>query len=253
MLTILKIMLGIVFGFLALLFILIVMVRLILNKYGYSGYSFSKLFQAIKDAREENMIKHKQVNGMTNIYLPTILKDFPDFNEKEFYTKTEEYIRHILNNIESENLKAFNNSDYDLIRGKLVNQIRDLIDNNVKYRYDDIIFHKHAIKSYHKTKNVVKLDISTSLEYYYEKIQNGKTVISNKRKKQTRYTVSYVYIYDTNKAGFDIQVLGINCPNCGSPISSFEKKTCSYCKSGLNITVANLQKCWKIVDLKEDY
>ena len=99
---------------------------------------------------------------------------------------------------------------------------------------------------------MVKLDISTSLEYYYEKIQNGKTVISNKRKKQTRYTVSYVYIYD-NKAGFDIQVLGINCPNCGSPISSFEKKTCSYCKSGLNITVANLQKCWKIVDLKEDY
>lgn len=253
MLTILKIVVGIILGFLALIFILLLLIRLVLNKYGFESYSFSKLFSTIKAAREENLIKHKQINGMTNIYLPTILKDFPDFNEKEFYTKTEEYIRQILNGIENSDLNAFNSSDYDLIRNKLVNQIRDLMDNNVKYRYDDIIFHKHAIKYYHKSKNVVKLDISTSLEYYYEKVQDGKTIISDKRKRQTRYTVSYIYIYDTAKAGFDVQVLGINCPNCGSPISSFERKSCPYCKSGFNITVASLQKCWKIVDLKEDY
>ena len=245
--------LGVILGFLLLLLIIYIIIRVTLNKFGFSSYSLSKLFKTIKDAKEREETRHKQVSGMTNVLLPTILNDFNDFNIKEFYNQTEESIRAILDSIESKNITKLNDEKYDLIREKIHSQIKDLNDTNISYRYDDIIFHKHAIKSYQKQKGMVKLEISTSLEYFYEKKVDNKTVISSNKKKQTRYTTTYVYIYDTRKAGFDINVLGINCPNCGGPISSFKSTVCKYCQSGLNIEVAKLLKCWKLIDYKEDY
>lgn len=245
--------LGIILGFLGLLLIIYIGIRIILNKCGFSDYSLTKLLKTIKEARDKEELRHKQVSGMTNVLLPTILNDFKDFNIKEFYNQTEEAIRVILDSIENKDESRIKDEKYDLIREKIISQIRDLQDTKVSYRYDDIIFHKHAIKSYQKQKGMVRLEISTALEYFYEKKINNKVVISSNNKKQTRYTTTFIYIYDTKKAGFDINVLGLNCPNCGSPISSLESKTCEYCKSGFNIEVAKLLKCWKIIDYKEDY
>lgn len=239
-------------AFVALLAFIYITVRIILNKTGFKDYSLSKLYNEIKKAREENEIKHKQVTGMTKVLLPTILSDFPDFNELQFYTKTEEHLRKILASLEDLNIEYLASDDYELIRDKIDFQIRDLAEKGIVYKYDDIIFHKHAIKSYQKTKGMVKLDISTSLEYYYEKVENGVVEKSSKKKKQTRYVTSYVYIYDTKAAGFDVKVLGLNCPNCGSPIAKFENGVCPYCGSGLNIRVADILKCWKIINIKED-
>lgn len=245
--------LGVILGFILLLLIIYIIIRMILNKYGFSNFSLSKLINTVKEAREKEEIRHKQVSGMTSVLLPTILSDFKDFNIKEFYNQTEESLRVILDSIETKTITKLNDDKYDLIREKIDSQIRDLNDTKVSYRYDDIIFHKHAIKSYQKQKGMIKLEISTTLEYFYEKKVDDKIVISNNKKKQTRYTTTFIYIHDTKKAGFDINVLGINCPNCGSPISSFEKTKCEYCKSGFNIEVARLLKCWKLIDYKEDY
>lgn len=253
MMTFLWAMLGIVGGFLVVLVILYLLVRSILNKTGFKKYSLSKLFREIQTEKRRQSLRPKQVSGMTSVLLPTILDDFPDFNEKEFYSKTEEHLRNILNSIEEKKIDYLKSDDYDLVREKINHQICDLAGNDISYRYDDIIFHKHSIKSYKKIQGMVKLEISTSLEYYYEKKEKEKTVDSSKQKKQTRYTTSYVYIYDTKRAGFDINVLGLNCPNCGSPIPSLENGTCAYCQSGFNITVASLLKCWKIIEIKEDY
>lgn len=253
MMTFVWVMLGIVCGFLVILLILYLFIRSILNKTGFKNYSFLRLFREIEAEKERQNVRPKQVSGMTSVLLPTILNDFSDFNEKEFYSKTEEHLRNILNSIEDKQIDYLKSDDYDLIREKINHQIHDLIGNDISYHYDDIIFHKHSIKSYKKTKGMVKLEISTSLEYYYEKKEKGKTIVSSEYKKQTRYTTSYVYIYDTKKAGFDINVLGLNCPNCGSPIPSLENRTCTYCQSGFNITVANLLKCWKIIEINEDY
>ena len=251
--TILLTMLGIILGFIAVLFIIYLIIRTILNKCGFASYSLMELFKTISEARKRNQIKPKQVTGMTKVHLPTIQNDFNDFNLNEFYNKTEEHIRKVLSSIENKKISILKSKEYDLIRDKIDFQIRDLTENDISYHYNDIIFHKHAIKSYQKSKGMVKLEISTALEYYYEKREHNEVVEKNKYKKQTRYTTTYIYIYDTVAAGFDIKVLGLNCPNCGSPISSLESKVCSYCKSGFNIKVASLLKCWKIIDIKEDY
>lgn len=246
-------LLGVIAGFFVILLLLYIFIRNMLDKTGFHGKSLKTIYNEIKKSEHEEKLRNKQVSGMTKILLPVILKDFPDFNEKQFYMLAESSIRSILMAIEKKDNKYLKSDDYSLIREKISLQIADLIDNNITYKYDDIIFHKHAIKSYKKEKGIATLVISSSLEYYYKVINNSSVTYSNDYKKQTRYQITFIYIYDVKRAGFDIGILGINCPNCGSPINSLEQKSCSYCKSGLNIQVANLLKCWKIIEYKEDY
>lgn len=246
-------LLGVIIGFFVILLVIYLILRSALNKAGFNGRSLIDIYNEVKNIEREEKLRNKQVSGMTKLLLPIILKDFPDFNEKEFYMLAEVSIRSILNSIEEKNDKYLKSDDYSLIREKIKLQITDLIDNDISYKYDDIVFHKHAIKSYTKEKGIATLVISSSLEYYYTVTKDSKVIKSDEYKRQTRYQTTFIYIYDVKKAGFDIGILGINCPNCGSPINSLEQKCCSYCKSGLNIQVANLLKCWKIIEYKEDY
>ena len=52
------------------------------------------------------------------------------------------------------------------------------------------------------------------------------------KKVQDRYKVDFVYIVDSNQVSDNEKALGLNCPNCGAPISDVGVKTCKYCGSG---------------------
>ena len=54
--------------------------------------------------------------------------------------------------------------------------------------------------------------------YYYNKRKDNKDISQDDVKRQTRYTTQLVYIIDNTKTGFDINILGLHCPNCGSPM-----------------------------------
>lgn len=245
--------LGVIVGVIVFLLFLYGIIRFILNRCGFQGKTFRSLYHEIKTAEMMEKSRHKQVSGMNRVILPVILRDFKDFQEGEFYGKAERAIRVILGAIEEKDVKGLQEDDYLLIRDKIALQIDDLSKTKVEKRYDDIIFHKHAIKSYKNSKGVIKLEVSSSLEYYYKEQKDGKILVSDEYKKQTRYTTIFIYIYDTKKAGFDVRVLGVTCPSCGGPLSNLQATSCPYCQSGIHFQVANLEKCWKVIDLKEDY
>lgn len=245
--------LGVLLGFILIIFLIYLIIRILLNRHGFNGKSLKSIYDTIKRANALEKKRHKQVSGMTKLLLPEIQERFPDFNIEEIYLLVEKTIRAILNALEEKYISYLNDDEFSLIKEKINHRIIDLKENNVMYRYDDVIFHKHAIKSYKCQKGIAILEISSSLEYYYSKRVNEQDISHDDIKKQTRFTTELVYIIDSTKAGFDINVLGLNCPNCGSPITSLEQKQCSYCQSGTNIQIANLIKCWKVVNCKEDY
>lgn len=245
--------LGIICGILFLVLLIYLFIRGLLNKYGFAGMSLKSIYKQAKESERAEKLRHKQVSGMTKILLPEIQRNFKDFNEKEIYVLVEKCLRAIFNALEHEDISYLNDDDFRIIKEKIQNQINDLQSNNITYRYDDIIFHNHAIKSYRYENDIATLEISTSLEYYYSKRKDNKDISHDDVKKQTRYTTTFVYIVDSTKAGFDIDVLGLHCPNCGSPITSLQQQKCSYCGGAINIQVANLLKCWKIINYKEDY
>lgn len=241
--------LGIIAGIIFLFLIIYLYVIWKLNALGFKGFNLLKIKKEIENNSNS---KHKQVSGMTNLLLPQIMKDFKNFNINELFLLTEKSIRTILNAIETKNLSLLESPDLNLINKKLKLQLEDLIRSDILYKYDDIIFHKHALKSYSNKDGIATIEVSSSLEYYYQKIKNGKDISKNSGKIQTRYITKFVYIIDSNAYEKDINIYGLNCPNCGAVISSLETKRCKYCKTALNIQVIDLLKCWKLIDYKEN-
>lgn len=246
-------LIGVILGFLIIVGIIYAIIRSVMTKFGFRNKSIMALYKESQEAAALEKTRHKQVSGMTKMLLPEIERDFKDFNEKEIYLLVEKTLRAIFNALETEDIDSLKDDDFNLIRHKINDQIIDLQTNNISYTYDDVIFHKHAIKSYKKQKDVATLEISTSLEYYYNKRKDNKDISRDNIKRQTRYTTQLVYIIDNTKTGFDINILGLHCPNCGSPVQSLQDEKCSYCKGAINIQVASLLKCWKIINYKEDY
>ena len=239
---------GIVLGFFAIIAIIYFYIVHLFHKAGFSGLN---LFKLKEELQSEEKDRYKEIGGMTSICLPQILKDFKDFSLDEIFLLTEKSLRTIFKAIENKDMALINTKDFNLINKKLKLQLEDLIDSDIIYKYDDIVFHKHVIKRYTKENGVYKLIISSSLEYYYDKIKEGKSLIKDRHKRQTSYDTTFVYIVDESAYRKDINVYGLNCPNCGAVIESLEKKKCSYCHSGFNIEVIDLLKCWKLIDYKE--
>ena len=215
---------------------------------GFKGINILNIKKQIENNTSNNP---KQISGMTSVFLPKIMKDFPDFNIEAIYLLTEKSIRNILNSIESKDLSFLENEDFNLINKKLKLQLEDLIKSDILYKYDDIEFHKHALKNYSNHGGVMTLEVASSLEYFYSKKKDDKYLEKNSHKKQVRFLTKFVYIVDSDSYEKDINVYGINCPNCGAVISSLNKKKCNYCKTILNIQVIDLIKCWKIIDCRE--
>ena len=144
------------------------------------------------------------------------------------------------------NKKPKKDSESILILPKVKEQITDMKTTNTSVRYDDVIFHRHAIKNYLKSPGVATVQTSTTVEYYYF----NSNIKNNNLKKQTRYTCEFVYIYDETKFEDRQNVFSRSCPNCGAPIRGLKNQTCEYCMT--QVHPINL-KIWKMSSYKEDY
>ena len=241
---------GVIFGIIFILIVIYIIIVAKIRQFGFNSFKLSSLKKEIEEIQDSDI---KQISGMTEIFLPQIMKDIPNFNLEQIYLLVEKSIRKILNSIEKKDIKILEDKELNLINKKLKLQLEDLINSDILYTYDDIVFHKHAIKDYKYKNGIATLEITSSLEYYYEKKVDNEVIIKRKKKKnQVRYITKLVYIVDSDAYENDINVYGLNCPNCGAVINSLKNKSCSYCNTGLNIEVVNLLKCWKLIEIKEN-
>ena len=212
------------------------------------GISNSELKNMIQESEYEARYRQKSISGMTGIIMPRILSDFPNFSESEIFGKVESSLTKILNSLEKKKVK--NDRELTIIKQNLEEQVRELTENEVDLTFDDIVFHKHAIKDYKKDKGVLTIKVQSSLEYFYEEKKKGKVKIKrNEWKKQTSYTTEFIYVYDTNDFVSTQTTIGARCPHCGAPVKTLGQKQCEYCTSGLEDL--NL-KSWFISSYKED-
>lgn len=247
LLVLLSIIIGIFLFFSVLFLIVYKKIKKFGNGLGYNN--LDEIKDLIKQGECESRYNHKNALGMTNLLLPRIVKDFPNFSESELYNKVEISLLAIFESLE--NKKVSNNNELDLIKDNLDKIINDYKQNKINVRYDDVVFHKHAIKYYKKDPGVLSITVSTALEYFYEKQIGDKIIVKrNDYKRQTSYTTEYIYIYDPDKYTKHTNLIGIHCPNCGAPVKHLSEKICIYCNSGLEDI--NL-KSWHISSYKEDY
>ena len=247
--NLLMILLGTIIGVVLFLFIVLYFIykkfMVAARSHGYS--TFKSIADDIKQSTIEARTRPKQISGATSLMKPKIAIDFPTFSESELFNMTETSLRIVFNSLEEKELKG----DLLLLNDKLKEIIDDYKTNKINVRYDDVHFHKFSIKNYSKKDGVATINIATSVEYYYSKERNNKIIEKyDNYKKQTSYSVDFIYIYDTSKVKDYTKVIGITCPNCGAPVMDLGDKICRYCHSGLEDL--NL-KNWFISSYKEDY
>ena len=217
------------------------------RKLGFNVNSISDMTDEMARIKREDSTRARSISGMTDLLLPQIRRDFPEFNVNELYAMTESSLRKIFNSIEEKNKDYVN--DMPLIRNSVSNIIDDYENAAITVQYDDVEFHKFAISKYERKDGVATVTVTASIGYYYKKLKNGKIIEGDtKLKKQTRYRCEIIYIYDEAKVSSDAKVLAINCPNCGAAISCLGHKHCEYC--GTAIKEVNL-KSWEFSSYEE--
>ncbi len=238
-----KFILGILVIILVIILLIVGVVLIIINKLRYmvgdSGISLMRYFFANRNQiMNEELNEPKTVSGMTKFYAPKIREDFEDFNEEILFQMIETSLRKIFDALE--NKRKIKDEELVMIENDLNEQIEDLNGRKESIKFDNIKFHKSAIKDYIKKDGVATITTSTSLEYYNE----------NNEKVQTRYICKFVHIYDYSMFENNGKVFIVRCPNCGAPISNFKSKSCEYCSSNIGKI---LLKVWKIASYKDEY
>lgn len=243
-------LLGALFGVLAAITI-IVLIIMTKVRASIGKNAFKEVMTAMKNAKDlekQEYARPKDVSGMTKLLEEPIQRDFPDFNKSMLFSLIEKDLRKIFTALENRSTTEIKKDpDLDFMHSKLEDQIEDMKNNNIKVKYDNISFNAHAIKKYDKKNGMATITTSSSVEYFYSSNEKG-TKSHDDVKKQTRYTCEFVYVYDEEKVGYDKEVFGMHCPNCGAPLKGIGAGNCVYC--GIHVEPVNL-KAWKIVSYKE--
>ncbi len=212
-------------------------------------YGTSDLSEALqKSANEAEPIK--SVSGMTNIYLPLIAEDFPDFNLEEFKNRTASLLTSALMAITREDVTHMLHAS-DNLQEAINLRIHNNQISGIKESYTSIQIHKIEISRYKKVSGTCIITLQCSIEYYYTKYQNGSLIQgSDKKLDQSKYDLQLIYIQDIEKLGSTTGNVfnSISCPNCGGNMTELGTKICAYC--GSTLEEINI-KAWEIDSFHE--
>lgn len=231
-----------------LLLVLLSSAKKFINAIGFD--SFSEFIKAIKEGMNSSKDIYsspKNLSDMTKMLVPLITNDFPSFNKDQLFTLTRTNINEILDALESKNADKVKNKSLSFIKPKVQDEINNLIELEKEVKFTNVQFNKCAISAYSSLGGAAKITVVVSLNYYYD-TNDKKDKKYKDVKKETRYKLEYVYIYDEEKIPVGTDFLKINCPNCGAPADFYGKGKCSYCNTYL--TPINI-KNWSVIDYEE--
>lgn len=178
----------------------------------------------------------KSVGSMDSIYLNNLQKDFPTFHIKEMKSLAENDLYTYFQAIEEKNKNLITS---DSVRKIVEKQIQEQKEDHISY--SNIKIHKTVLNKYENNHSIATITMAISLEYQYKKNETISKV-------QDRYSLEYIYIIDASKVSKNKKVLGLNCPNCGSPITTLKAKKCSYCNSYI---VDIVKRVWTLNSIKK--
>lgn len=203
------------------------------NLFTMKYFGTTDIKSVIEKAELEDQEIPKSLSSMDSIYLEQINRDFPDVNINELKRLAESKIL--------ESYLCIENKDSSKITNSKIKAFIDSMINDGDVSYENFRFHKTVVSSYEKKDGVATIYFGSSYEYYMKKDN------SIRKKVQDRAKSEFIYVYDIDKVDFDNKLLGLNCPNCGSPIKSLGNKSCSYCGTGIVDIVNKVWNCNDIV------
>lgn len=195
------------------------------------------------------------LNGMDKIYLPQIHREFPDFQLAAVIPQVETMVKTWLDAIEAKDTAPLDKLTIaPSLKDRADEIVADLRSQGITIYYDNIVIHKTVISEYVKENGMTIIRFQCAVGYLNYTV-NGKGKItsgSKDVKEETVYIVSYARISDAEIARQSgvVDVIGLNCPNCGAPIRSSRVSFCEFCGTGMKNLTEDVFG-WTFTDIKE--
>ena len=205
--------------------------------------------EGMKKVELEGSMVPKSVSGATSLYLPQIMRDFPEFHLDEMKSRVQNVLVSYLRSIDESNASLLTEG-MDELKAELSMRINMNRDRGVRENFQRINVHQTEIYQYRKASGRCSVVFQTSVEYLHYVERSGKVVEGRKDlKTQSKYNIELVYIQDRETIeNIGESGLGLNCPNCGAPLESLGAKVCKYCDTP--VVEFNI-KTWGFSSVKE--
>lgn len=220
-----------------------------IREFSREVFHTDSLKEGIGKMEAEYATTPKSVSAMTSLYLPKITRDFPDFSYDEMKERAQNTLTSYLLGISTLNAGALVNGNSEL-QNQLENVIALLKNQDLREHYDSVKIHRTEISNYTKKDGRCIVTFQSSLQCYHYITDNSGAVREGHKDVlfQTKYDTDLIYIQDRSKVETDMgSAIGVNCPNCGAPISKLGAKFCEYCGTG--IIELNI-KAWSFSDIR---
>lgn len=207
-----------------------------LRNFSQQAFGTSDLSQAVKQI-ENASESARSIHGMTDIYLPQIHHDFPDFDYDVFKGRVEGVLKSYFAAITAKDDGLLSPDCSQSIRNTVIGLIHELEAKDYVHEHREVTVHQMEIARYLKNGPTVTILFNAAVGMYdYVTDANGKVVMGNSEKKsQKLFDVALVYAQDPDKMSVSSMTtaMGVNCPNCGAPITNLGQKYCNYCGTGI--------------------
>ena len=237
----------------AVVILVVVAVLIVRNKirnFSRQMFGTDSLVEGYKNQTHEYNETPLSLHAMTDIYLPQIMRDFPEFEYEAYKNKAESLMRSYFTAVSAKKTSALTEECSPTLKNNVQGIIDDLNAKNQTKFFDSVVLHDIQIARYAKdgATATIFFEISTGC-YNYTEDENGNVVSGSKEeKKQAIYQIGLVYVQDIDKVGNHLEGLGINCPNCGAPVKNLGSKFCEYC--GTSISEINI-RAWRFNSVAE--
>lgn len=224
---------------LVLLLILAAVIYGIYRKISRTVKGYSRMLFGTEDVREgvqkmerEYAATPKSVSSATGLYLPEIMKDFPEFHLEEMKSRVKNVLISYLRSVDSGNSRLLTEGTQQL-KDKLDMRIEMLRSAGLREHYEQIKVHKTEIYQYRREKGRCSIVFQTAAGHIHYQEQGGSVVRGRRdRLEQAKYNVEVSYIQDLEQVeNISDMGLAMVCPNCGAPLPALGAKTCAYCDS----------------------
>lgn len=177
----------------------------------------------------------KSLNSITQLALPRIKRDFPEFNLDQMVSQAENVLVSYLRSIDQRDALALVDGTPQL-KEALRLRVEMLLTDEQTEQYDRIKVHRTEISHYTKKDGRCVITFQTALQSKHALMDKDGNVITGKPDhwEQSRWETDLIYVQDPQKLKDpELIALGISCPNCSAPITNLGEKYCQYCGTGI--------------------
>lgn len=175
----------------------------------------------------------KSVSGMTRLFLPQILADFPEFNLPEFIQRAENLLKATFLAIDRGDAAGLGEASPDYVR-----QVRLLLESHaaqgISEHYERVAVHQTEVARYARRQGTCVVTLQSAVGHVRYRERGGQLISGSRdRLEQTKYNLELVYVQDLSRTPDGASGSGLTCPNCGAPVKTLGGKRCEYCGGAL--------------------